>query len=87
MKWAIEFFNDTVETDTLSLPAKILAKMLHIFEMIEEHGPNLGKPYTDAFGDGLFPSFPTSSLGMQTNGIHSQAGAWEREKLSLYFSL
>lgn len=54
MKWAIEFFNDTVETDTLSLPAKILAKMLHIFEMIEDHGPNLGKPYTDAFGDGIF---------------------------------
>jgi phage-related protein len=54
MKWAIEFFNDTVEADTLSLPAKILAKMLHIFEMIEEHGPNLGKPYTDAFGNGLF---------------------------------
>jgi phage-related protein len=54
MKWEIEFFNETVETDTLSFPAKILAKMLHIFEMIEEHGPNLGKPYTDAFGEGLF---------------------------------
>ncbi len=49
MKWEIEFFNGTVETDTLSFPAKILAKMLHIFEMIQEHGPNLGKPYTDAF--------------------------------------
>ena len=54
MKWKIEFFNETVEADTLSFPAKILAKMLHIFEMIEEHGPNLGKPYTDAFGEGLF---------------------------------
>jgi len=54
MKWKIEFFNETVETDTLSLPAKILAKTLRIFEMIEEHGPYLGKPYTDAFGDGLF---------------------------------
>jgi phage-related protein len=54
MKWEIEFFNEAVETDTLSFPAKILAKMLHIFEMIEEHGPNLGKPYTDAFGEGLF---------------------------------
>ncbi|MDD4950646.1 type II toxin-antitoxin system RelE/ParE family toxin [Sulfuricurvum sp.] len=54
MKWEIEFFNEAVEADTLSFPAKILAKMLHIFEMIQEHGPNLGKPYTDAFGDGLF---------------------------------
>ncbi|MDO9057118.1 MAG: type II toxin-antitoxin system RelE/ParE family toxin [Sulfuricurvum sp.] len=54
MKWEIEFFNESVEADTLSFPAKILAKMLHIFEMIQVHGPNLGKPYTDAFGDGLF---------------------------------
>lgn len=54
MKWEIEFFNETVEADTPSFPAKVLAKMLHIFEMIQEHGPNLGKPYTDAFGEGLF---------------------------------
>lgn len=54
MKWIIEFFNETVETDTLYFPPKILAKMLHIFEIIQEHDPNLGKPYTDAFGEGLF---------------------------------
>jgi len=54
MNWKIEFFNETVEDETLAFPDKILAKMLHIFEMIQENGPNLGKPYTDAFGDGLF---------------------------------
>lgn len=54
MNWKIEFFNETVQDETLTFPDKILAKMLHIFEMIQENGPNLGKPYTDAFGDGLF---------------------------------
>jgi phage-related protein len=54
MKWQIEFFNEKVEVDTFEFPAKILAKTLHIFEMIEEFGPNLGLPYTDSFGDGLF---------------------------------
>lgn len=54
MKWQIEFFDSNVEQDTLGFPSKILAKTLHIFEMIEEYGPNLGKPHTDSFGDGLF---------------------------------
>lgn len=54
MKWQIDFFNENVEQETLEFPDKILAKLLHIFGMIEEYGPNLGKPYTDAFGDGLF---------------------------------
>jgi phage-related protein len=54
MKWQIEFFNESVEADTYSFPSKILAKTLYIFEMIEEFGANLGLPYTDSFGDGLF---------------------------------
>lgn len=41
MNWKIEFFNETVEDETLSFPDKILAKMLHIFEMIQENEPNL----------------------------------------------
>lgn len=54
MKWQILFYSDRVEQETLEFPDKILAKLLHIFEMIEEHGANLGKPYTDSLGDGLF---------------------------------
>lgn len=54
MNWQILFYSDKVEQETLQFPDKILAKLLHIFEMIEDHGPNLGKPYTDSFGDGLF---------------------------------
>lgn len=54
MKWQIEFYNETVKNETHSFPKKILAKLLHIFDLIEEFGHKLGKPYIDSFGDGLF---------------------------------
>ena len=54
MKWSIEFFNENVEIETLNFPPKILAKLLHIFEMIEELGPQLGEPFTKSLGDKLF---------------------------------
>ena len=41
MNWAIEFFDESVEAETFALPPKILAKMLHIFELIEMAGPSL----------------------------------------------
>lgn len=53
-KWKIEFFDDSVEAETLSLPPKILAKMLHIFELIEMAGARLGEPYTKSLDNGLF---------------------------------
>ena len=43
-----------MERETLAFPAGILAHLLHIFEMIEEWGPALGKPYTAPLGEGLF---------------------------------
>lgn len=54
MKWKITFFNDRVEVETLSFPKGILANFLHIAEMIEEFGPNLGKPYVGSLKGGLF---------------------------------
>lgn len=53
-KWTIEFFDDSVEADTLALPPKILSKMLHIFELIEMSGAQLGEPYTKPLDNGLF---------------------------------
>jgi phage-related protein len=53
-KWTIEFFDEQVEAETLALPPKILAKLLHIFEMIEMAGAQLGEPFTKPLGDGLF---------------------------------
>jgi len=52
--WEIEFFDESVEAETLALPPKILAKMLHIFELIEMAGAQLGEPYTKPLNDGLF---------------------------------
>lgn len=34
--------------------AEHLARLAHIRSLIEIDGPNLGKPHTDSFGDGLF---------------------------------
>ena len=54
MSWTIEFFNEKVKEETFTLPKKILAKTLHIFELVELQGANLGMPYTKPLNDGLF---------------------------------
>ena len=54
MNWKIEFFDESVEAETLALPPKILAKMLHIFDLIEMAGAKLGEPYTKPLNNGLF---------------------------------
>ena len=54
MQWKITFYSARVEKETLSFPPGILADLLHIFDMIEDIGPNLGKPYTAPMGQGLF---------------------------------
>ena len=50
MKWKFTFESEKVRTQTLKLPSGILANFLHIAEMIEELGPNLGKPYVGTLG-------------------------------------
>lgn len=62
-KWTIEFFDQSVENETLELPPKILAKILHIFELIQEHGAQLGEPYTKPLNDGLFEVRAKSNEG------------------------
>ncbi|MFH0785847.1 MAG: type II toxin-antitoxin system RelE/ParE family toxin [Pseudomonadota bacterium] len=54
MEWQVTFYNEKVETETLSFPPGILANFLHIAEMIVEYGPMLGAPYTKPLGEGLF---------------------------------
>ena len=54
MKWNVTFFSLKVEQETLGFPPSILADLLHILEMIEEKGPELGLPYTAPVGSGLF---------------------------------
>jgi phage-related protein len=54
MSWKVTFFSEKVERDTLRFPPGILAHLLHILELVEEFGPNLGKPHTAPMGNGLF---------------------------------
>jgi len=54
MSWSVTFYSEKVEKEILKFPTGILADLLHILEMIEELGPNLGKPHTAPMGDGLF---------------------------------
>ncbi len=52
--WIITFYSSKVEEEIFDLPVGIRAKLSKILEMIEDFGPNLGKPYTVSMGDGLF---------------------------------
>jgi len=54
MTWTITFYSAKVERETLALPPGILANFLRIAELIEEFGPDLGRPYTAPLGQGLF---------------------------------
>ena len=54
MSWAITFYNDKVEAETLALPHGVLASFLRITELIEAFGPDLGRPHTAPLGQGLF---------------------------------
>ncbi len=54
MTWAITFYSDKVEAETLALPTGIQANLLHVLELVEEFGPSLGRPHTAPLGPGLF---------------------------------
>lgn len=54
MTWKITFYNERVEKDTSRFPPGILASFLRITELIEEFGPDLGRPHTAPLGQGLF---------------------------------
>ena len=54
MNWGIKFYNDKVKRQTLELPAGIVANLIRTFELIQEFGPDLGRPHTAPLGKGLF---------------------------------
>jgi phage-related protein len=54
MPWTITFYSAKVERQTLALPPGVLASFLRITELIEEFGPDLGRPQTAPLGEGLF---------------------------------
>ena len=54
MTWRITFYNKKVRSQVVALPVGILASFLHIAELIERFGPQIGMPYTRNVGSGLF---------------------------------
>jgi len=54
MKREVTFYSDKIEAQTLKFPSGILANFLHLAEMTEELGSNLGKPYVGTLGSGLY---------------------------------
>ena len=54
MAWEIEYFNDKLSNQILKLPTGILARYLHVIDIMQEFGPNLGMPHTRSLGDRLF---------------------------------
>ena len=62
--WTITFYSDSVEQETLAFPKGILANFLHITELIEQLGPNLGLPHTAQLEKGLFEIRAKGKEGM-----------------------
>jgi phage-related protein len=54
MPWTITFYSPKIEREALALPPGVLASFLRITELIEEFGPDLGRPQTAPLGGGLF---------------------------------
>jgi phage-related protein len=54
MKWQVAYYNSSVEESAHKLDKSIKAKYTAIVDMMCEHGPDLGLPYTRAMSKGLF---------------------------------
>jgi len=52
--WTIHYYGDKVSRAILGLPAGLLARYIHLTDMMRAMGPNLGLPHTRAMGDRLF---------------------------------
>lgn len=54
MTWEITFYNEKVKRQIRLFPVGIQTNLTYILELIEELGPNLGRPHTAPLGKGLF---------------------------------
>ena len=54
MSWKIEYFNEKVSKAILRMPSGLLARYVHVTDLIMQFGPNLGMPHTRAMGNKLF---------------------------------
>ncbi len=54
MEWQIIYYNERLESEILDLPEGLLARYLHLTDLMLEFGSNLGLPHTKAIDNGLF---------------------------------
>ena len=54
MNWSIEYYSPKLEKEILKLPDGLLARYLHLTDLMLEFGSNLGMPHTKPIDEGLF---------------------------------
>ncbi len=54
MEWKIVYYNENLEQEIFNLPDGLLARYLHLTDLMIEFGSNLGLPHTKAIDKGLF---------------------------------
>ena len=54
MTWKIEYYSEKLANDILRMPGGLLARYIHVTDLMIEFGPNLGMPHTKAMGEKLF---------------------------------
>ncbi len=54
MEWQIIYYNENLEQGIFNLPDGLLARYLHLTDLMIEFGSNLGLPHTKAIDRGLF---------------------------------
>ncbi len=64
MNYKIDYYNEKVKQQVMSLPKGILADYLHLTDLIENHGADLKMPMSRPMGNGLFELRPKGSEGI-----------------------
>lgn len=54
MTWTITFYNERVEKDTEALPVGVRANFQKVVDLMEEFGPDIGRPHTAQLERGLY---------------------------------
>lgn len=62
--FTVEFYNPKVRDEILAWPPGVAASFVRVAGEMTSSGPNLGLPYTRAFGDGLFEIRARGSEGI-----------------------
>jgi phage-related protein len=64
MNYTINYYNERIRQQVMSLPPGILADYIHLTDLIQHHGADLRMPHSRAMGDGLFELRPKGPEGI-----------------------